>query len=213
MEDYNALAARAEALYAKIPAAKRDAFFQLVLFPTKASANLNAMYVAAGKNALYASQGRASANSWAAKVKTLFDADAALTKQWDELNGGKWEHFMDQPHIGYTTWRDPPANTLAAIKLASVEAPAEASLGVATDGGSPTLPAFDSLNQQRSYIDVFNKGREPFDFTATASAPWIVLSQSKGRVEDETRVWVTIDWAQGARRRQSGLRQDHRSRP
>jgi hypothetical protein len=194
VEDYTALAARAEALYARIPAGKRDAFFQLVLFPTKASANLNAMYLSAGKNVLYASQGRVSANSWAAKVKTLFDADTALTKQWDALNGGKWEHFMDQPHIGYTSWRDPPANTLAAIKLASVQAPAETSLGVATDGGSSTLPAFDSLNQQRSYIDVFNKGREPFEFTAIPGAPWITLSQSKGRVEDETRVWVTIDW-------------------
>ncbi len=194
-EDYNALAARAEALYAKIPAAKRDAFFQLVLFPTKASANLNAMYVAAGKNALYASQSRASANSWAAKVKTLYDADAALTKQWDALAAGKWEHFMDQPHIGYTTWRDPPANTLAAIKLASVQVPEAAALGIATDGGSNPLPAFDSLNQQRSYIDVFNKGREPFDFTATPSAPWIIVSESKGRLEHETRVWVTIDWA------------------
>ena len=102
---------------------------------------------------------------------------------------------MDQPHIGYTSWRDPPANTLAAIKLATVQASDEASLGVAADGGSSTLPAFDSLNQQRSYVDVFNKGREPFEFTATASAPWITLSQSKGRVEDDTRVWVTIDWA------------------
>lgn len=194
-EDYDALAARAEALYAKIPAAKRDAFFQLVLFPTKASANLNAMYLAAAKNALYSSQGRASTHSWAAKVQALFDADAALTKQWDALNGGKWEHFMDQPHIGYTSWRDPPANTLAAIKLVDVEVPAEASLGVATDGGSPALPAFDSLNRQRSYIDVFNKGREPFDFTATASASWIALSQSRGRVVEETRVWVEIDWA------------------
>ena len=194
-EDYNALAARADALYSKIPAGKRDAFFQLVLFPTKASANLNALYVAAGKNALYATQGRASTNAWADKVKTRFDADAALTKQWDELNGGQWLHFMEQPHIGYRTWADPPANTLAAIKLASVQAPDEASLGIAADGGSSTLPSFDSLNQQRSYIDVFNKGRTPFEFTATASAPWITLSQSKGRVEDETRVWVTIDWA------------------
>ena len=132
---------------------------------------------------------------WAAKVKTLFDADAALTKQWDELNGGKWLHFMEQPHIGYRTWADPPANTLAAVKLASVPAPDGASMGIAADGGSATLPAFDSLNQQRSYIDVFNKGREPFDFTANASAPWIALSQAKGRVEDETRVWVSIDWA------------------
>ncbi|HUP03440.1 MAG TPA: glycosyl hydrolase 115 family protein, partial [Bryobacteraceae bacterium] len=193
--DYDALAARAEALYAKVPADKRDAFFQLVLFPVKACANLNAMYVAAGRNALYASQGRADANAWADKVKARFADDAALTKQWDELEGGKWVHFMEQPHIGYRSWADPPANTLAAIKLAGVEATAEASLGIAADGGSSTLPAFDSLNQQRSYVDVFNKGRAPFDFTATASAPWIVLSASKGRVDDESRIWVTIDWA------------------
>jgi hypothetical protein len=195
VEDFNALAARAEALYAKLPAAKRDAFFQLVLFPTKASANLNEMYVAAGKNALYGAQGRASANAWAAKVKLLFDADAALTKQYHELGGGKWEHVMDQPHIGYTTWRDPPANTLDAIKLVSVSAPAEASLGVATDGGSTTLPTFDSLNQQRSYIDVFNKGIRPFNFNAIASAPWIVMSEAAGIVGADARIWVSIDWA------------------
>jgi hypothetical protein len=201
-EDYDALAARAEALYAKIPAAKRDAFFQLVLFPTKASANLNAMYVAAGKNALYASQGRASALDWATRARTLFEADAALTKLWDALgagNGehGKWEHFMDQPHIGYTTWRDPPANDFNPIrmKISGLQVPQAGSLGIATDASSSTLPAFDSLNQQRSYIDVFNKGREPFEFTATSSAPWIILSDSKGRLEEETRVWVTIDWA------------------
>ncbi len=201
VEDFNALAARAQDVAAKLAPAKRDAFFQLVLFPTEASANLNAMYAAAGKNMLYAAQGRASANAWAARVKTLFDDDSALTRQDSELGGGKWEHFMDQPHIGYTTWRDPPENTLAALKLASVNPPAQASLGVGTDGGSPTLPAFDSLNQQRSYIDVFNKGREPFNFTATASAPWIALSpstgqvESTGRIEDDARVWVSIDWA------------------
>ncbi len=193
----------------RFPQPSATHFFNWSCSPPRQSANLNAMYVAAGKNALYASQGRASANAWAAKVKTLFDADAALTKQWDALGGGKWEHFMDQPHIGYTTWRDPPANTLAAIKLASVQAPAEASLGVATDGGSSTLPAFDSLNQQRSYIDVFNKGREPFDFTATPSAPWITLSQSKGRVEDDTRVWVTIDWAKAPAGVSQGSVEDH----
>ncbi len=195
VEEFNALAARAEALYAKLPAAKRDAFFQLVLFPTKASANLNELYVAAGKNALYAAEGRASANGWAAKVKTLFETDAALTQQYHALNGGKWEHFMDQPHIGYTSWRDPPANTLAAIKLSTVQPAAGALPGVAADGGSATLPAFDSLNQQRSYIDIFNKGSEPFTFTATAGAPWIALSQTAGRVEEDVRVWVSIDWA------------------
>ena len=59
----------------------------------------------------------------------------------------------------------------------------------------PALPRFDSLNRQVSYIDVFNRGRTPYAFTATPSAPWIVLSQSSGTVQDDLRIDVSIDWA------------------
>jgi hypothetical protein len=121
--------------------------------------------------------------------------------------GGQWDHFMDQPHIGYTTWRDPPENNMDAIKLVSFEPPRDAALGVAIDGTAmawpagptildqPALPRFDSLNQQVSYVEVFNRGLTPYAFTATPSAPWIVLSQSSGTVGDDTRVDVSIDWA------------------
>jgi hypothetical protein len=54
---------------------------------------------------------------------------------------------------------------------------------------------FDVFNQQRRYIDVFNRGRAPFDFSATASAPWIVLSESQGTIAKERRVWVSVDWS------------------
>ena len=106
---------------------------------------------------------------------------------------------------GSTSWisrtsATPPGGTRPRTRWPRSNSPtcspaAEASLGVSADGGAVALPAFDSLNQQRSYIDVFNKGREPFNFTATASAPWITLSQPTGRVEDEVRVWVSVDWA------------------
>jgi hypothetical protein len=204
VEDYEALSAEAEALMPKLPASKRDAFYELVLFPVKASAQVNAMYVAAGKNALYASQGRASANGYANRTRALFRADGDLMDYFNKtFAGGKWDHFMDQPHIGYTSWRDPPRNTMDAIHLTEVTIPAAAELGVAVDGsplawpgasGAPALPAFDSLNQQRSYIDVFNRGREPFTFSARSSAPWIELSRTGGLVGSDTRVWVTIDW-------------------
>ncbi|MDH4459874.1 MAG: hypothetical protein QE277_00515, partial [Flectobacillus sp.] len=36
--EYNKITAQAEAIYAKLPKEKRDAFYQIVLFPTKASA-------------------------------------------------------------------------------------------------------------------------------------------------------------------------------
>lgn len=204
VEDYNALTTRAEALAPKLPAEKRDAFYQLATFPTKASAIVNEMYVAAAKNALYAAQGRASANDWAERTRALYQADADLMTFFNKtFAGGKWDHFMDQSHIGYTTWRDPPENTLAAIKLVTSTVPDAASLGVAIDGSAAAwpgalapagLPAFDALNQQRSYIDVFNRGKAAFSYTARASASWVQLSETSGRVEKDRRVWVTVDW-------------------
>jgi hypothetical protein len=163
------------------------------------------MYVAAAKNALYASQGRASANDFAERTRALFKVDADLMTTFNmTFADGRWDHFMDQSHIGYTSWQDPPANTMNAIRLASVSVPVSAGLGVAVEGstaawpgatGEALLPRFDALNQQKYFIDVFNKGQTPFEFTATASAAWIALSDAKGTITKDTRLWVSIDWS------------------
>jgi Glycosyl hydrolase family 115/Gylcosyl hydrolase family 115 C-terminal domain len=205
VDEYTALAARAEALSSQLPPEKRDAFYELALFPTKASAQVNELYLAAAKNALYAGQGRASANGWADRARALFQADADLMTFFNKtFAGGKWDHFMDQSHIGYTTWRDPPENTMAAMTLTSVTAPEAAGLGVAVDGSAQAwpapgaaaavLPPFDALNQQRSYFEVFNRGRTPYTFSARSSVPWIVLSTTSGSVGQDVRVWVSVDW-------------------
>src|SRR6185295_7622777 len=174
VRDFNAIAAKAQTIYDKLPKAKKDAFYQLVLYPAKASANLNEMYVAAAKNALYAAQGRASANDYAEKTRALFKVDADLMTFFNKtFADGKWDHFMDQSHIGYTNWQDPPANTMNAIRLSSITVPAAAGLGVSVEGATAAwpgatseavLPRFDALNQQKYFIDVFNKGQTPFEY-------------------------------------------------
>ena len=212
--DFKAITVKAEKIYSQLPEAKRDAFYELVLFPTKASALVNELYLAAAKNALYAQQGRASANDMAAETRALFQADTNLMNYFNQTFAhGKWNHFMDQSHIGYTTWRDPPQNNLDAIKLAEIEVPDAAAMGVAVEGseaawpgdpGDAILPQFDVFNQQRHYIDVFNKGKTPFEFTATASDPWIVLSETKGTVEKDKRLWVSVDWSKAPKGTASG---------
>ena len=204
--DFKAVAARAEQIYSRLPAESRDAFYKLILFPTKAGALVNALYIAAGKNALHARQGRASANDRAAETRALFQEDTALMDHFNRaLAGGKWDHFMDQPHLGYTTWRDPPRNSLDAIKLVELAVPDAAAMGVAVEGsdavwpgspGDPVLPRIDAFNRQRRYVDVFNRGRRSFEFAAIANAPWIVLSAAKGTVEKDARLWVSVDWSQ-----------------
>ncbi len=201
--DYNALVTKAGRISAELPENRRNAFYELVLFPVKASANLNEMHVAAGKNQLYAQQGRASTNDWAERTEDLFKADANLMDYFNNtFAGGKWGHFMDQVHIGYTSWNNPPQNVMPRVTRLAVSSAAQ--MGVAVEGtadawpgaaGEPVLPKFDVFNQQRHYLDVFNKGQEPFNFAAAASAPWIVLSADKGAIEKEQRVWVSVDWS------------------
>jgi hypothetical protein len=212
--DFKTITAKAEELYGKLPEAKRDAFYELVLFPTKASALVNELYLAAGRNALFARQGRAGANDTAAKTRALFQTDTNLMNYFNQTFAhGKWNHFMDQSHLGYTTWRDPPQNNLDAIKLAEIEVPEAAAMGVAVEGsetawpgdpGDAILPQFDVFNQQHRYIDMFNKGKTPFEFTATASDPWIVLNETKGTVEKDKRLWISVDWSKTSEGMTSG---------
>ena len=200
--DYRALAAKAEATGHTLPADKQDAYYELVLFPTKASALVNEIYLAAGRNELFARQHRASARDQAAETHRLFDQFMGMVNHFNgDFAGGKWAHFMDQPVLGYTTWRDPPENSLLGLTLTEPAVPEFAGFGVAVEGlaeaaaKEATLPPFDSLNRQRSYIDIFNRGRIPLPFTAKASAPWIVLDKTSGRLGPDQRIWVTIDWS------------------
>ncbi len=203
LDEFKAITAEAEKISRQLRENQRDAFFELVLHPAKASRIVAELYVTAGKNRLYAAQHRASTNDLAAQARALFQADADLSNQYNHtLAHGKWDHMMDQTHIGYAGWRDPPVNVMPAVT--EIQVSEAASIGVAVEGsasawpgavGEPQLPEFDVYNQQSRYIDVFNRGKADFAFTASAGSPWILLSADHGTIQKEQRLWVSIDWA------------------
>ena len=200
--EWEDLRKRAEALSVRLPLEARDAFFELVLHPIKACAIVNELYVTVAKNRLYASQGRASANDLAAEARDLFQADAQLTDYFHHtLAGGKWNQMMSQTHIGYTNWQQPPVNLMPAVRESDL--PPGSSLGVGVEGSveawpgakePAALPEFDVFNRPRRYVDVFNRGREPFEFRVEVDAPWLRLSLTRGTVKKEQRLWVSVDW-------------------
>jgi hypothetical protein len=200
--DWKSLAADTGAVNQQLPANEHDAFFEQVLYPVKACEIVNELYIDVAKNRLYAAQGRASANDYAAQARALFAADADLSSYYNHtLAGGKWDHMMDQTHIGYTSWQQPNRNIVPAVK--EIEVPTNAEMGVAIEGSisawpgasnEAVLPQFDAFNKQSHYIDVFNRGATPFEFSATASAPWIQLSSARGTIEKEQSLQVSIDW-------------------
>ncbi len=199
------LVVRAEAVNAALAPESRDAFFQLVLYPVKASAGVHELYVAVGLNRLHARQGRADANLFSTRARELFAADRKLTESYHRLGGGKWNHFMDQIKFGYTYWQTPEMDMMPAVHEVSPRT--GASLGAAIEGTEtgwpvygaprPVLPELISLQDQATrWIEVFNRGDTPFDFTVTADQPWVRLSATSGRVADRTvRLEVGVDWS------------------
>ncbi|MFS2133242.1 glycosyl hydrolase 115 family protein [Telluria sp. Tellsp131] len=112
LADYRALTARAEALAARIPAPLRDAYFELVLYPVRSSANLNTRILKLDLAAEYARQQRPSSNLYARQAKAAHAALVADAAAYNGLAGGKWRGIMDiaprrlpvfaEP--GYPTW-------------------------------------------------------------------------------------------------------------
>ncbi len=200
--EYRALEARAEKISAALPKERRDAFYQLVLHPVKAGAIVNELYAAAGLNRLYAKQGRAATNDMADRTRALFRDDAALTRRYHAINGGKWNHMMAQTHLGYTYWQQPPRNVMPAVS--EVQVPKAGELGVAVEGSEGAwpdaqglkLPALDAFERKPRMVELFNRGGTPFRYSVRANEPWIVIDKPSGTVDKAQRIAVDARWDQ-----------------
>ncbi|MEO5944468.1 MAG: glycosyl hydrolase 115 family protein [Ferruginibacter sp.] len=117
--DYNTLLKKAEAINQLLPAEYKDAYFQLVLHPVKACANLNEMYYNAALNKQAYTNKWETANQYADKVKELYANDSLVTLEYHQLNNGKWDHIMDQKHIGYYSWQEPRMQRMPPVKYVS----------------------------------------------------------------------------------------------
>lgn len=219
LETFNQLLERSTAIYNQLPEEYKPAFYQLVHAPIEMSANLNEMYVAAGKNKFYAERGATIANYYAEKVKDLFNKDAKLTYQFHHnLKDGKWNHMMSQTHIGYTSWNHPPANKMPAISY--IQPDSTALLGYFIEHGSApnwggfsvegnglysnSFPTFDPLNQQTYILEVFNRGTKSLSYTIETNEPWIKLSAKKGNIAFNEKVYVSVDWGKAPKNRATG---------
>src|SRR5690606_28658368 len=149
---------------------------------------------------------------YAERARLLFKQDAALEKQFHtELSKGKWNHFMSQPRIGYTHWNNPPANTLPVLH--QYEPHGEPDMGVAVEGMKEAWPTpadyqlstFSPYGKSQRTIEVFNKGKKPFNFSATVSEPWIILSNTSGLVQMNKGIKVLVDRARVRKRGTHGF--------
>ena len=211
LEAFDALLKLAEAVNAKIPPQKRDAYYQLVLYPVLGAAKMNEKILYAYKNREYAKQGRGSANLYAEKSKQAYEAILAATAKYNEkMANGKWRYMMDYQPRKESVFQMPPTGQVAPLKSAmlgvAIEGydkalkPAKGELEL-TGRADPNLLAPDKAILQiadvpgaRGFIDLFNYGSTPVAWTVTTANSWIRCSQTQGVIDkDDQRIWVDMD--------------------
>ena len=202
--EWQALQDRVDKLATELPEDERASYFELIQYPVDACANLTEMYIAAARNAADARVGNPRANIEADAVRVMFARDAALSDEYNHpLENGKWDHMMDQTHIGYMAWNDPPANVMPAVSW--IQVPETGSLGVDAGGAtleraggrfSFSLGTIDSVSAETRTLKLFDRGATPVKFTVQATVPWIVPSVTAGTVgaAEETIVF-RVDWS------------------
>ena len=95
---WQSLTVRCEALKEQIPAEAQDAFYQLVYYPTVASAGVAQIYNCATLGD-------------SLTINQLMAKDQRLTDYYNKsMAGGKWDGMMLDNHIGYTQWFIPKEN-------------------------------------------------------------------------------------------------------
>ncbi|OGX82148.1 hypothetical protein BEN47_18770 [Hymenobacter lapidarius] len=195
LDDFARLVGQANALYANMEPRLKDAFFELVVYPVRGASLMNTKMLQAERSRLYAAQGRASTNKYAALAQAAFEQVQQETNFYNtQVAGGKWNKM-----VSYNP-REQKVFDLPA--LGQVTPGPSAGLGVAVEGDSAALaagtpgrlPGFTAALPQPHFFDVFDTGSQPLSWQVQASAPWLRLSQASGTAD--ARVQVSIDWAQ-----------------
>nr|XP_036578602.1 immunoglobulin i-set domain-containing protein [Colletotrichum truncatum]KAF6785897.1 immunoglobulin i-set domain-containing protein [Colletotrichum truncatum] len=216
LEQWAILHEQAQAVYDALDEEYQPAFFEMILHPVLAGEILHKIQINGAKNQLYAGQKRNLANDIIDESRALLAADANLTIRWNNLLDGKWQHILDQTHLGYDGyWQQPMRNTLPDMRFVQTAFPSlGGEIGVGVEGSNASVqgddkwhtnsandlatPPLDPYGALTRYFEVFTRGTQGCEWTASPWQPWVKLSQYNGTVGGnngtDTRVHVSIDW-------------------
>ena len=159
LEAYRKLGARAEALLHEIGDEARPAFYQLVYYPLRGAELMNRMTLGGQRNRWYARQGRAATNAVRDEVQRCYDSLQVITRGYNSLLGGKWNHMMSmrQNYDGVSAYFNLP-------HLATHDAAGAPRLALQVAGEDVTgarafhaLPAFDNYLRRTYPVEIYNR--------------------------------------------------------
>lgn len=195
MKEYDRIADKSEKILNTLPEAYKAAFYEMVFYPVKGSALMNKKMLLAQQNRWYARQGRAATNLYAEKAKACHDSLNLYTERYNSLLNGKWKHMMSITPGWTATYQEmAPTETINIPqgKDMQIFIPGQdCTYGMSTVN---ILPCANPYTRKSSFIEIYNKGNEAFNWQASTKEDWIKLSKQSGETALQDRIEVSIDW-------------------
>jgi hypothetical protein len=216
LAQWASLATDAQSIYNRLDADSQVPFYEMVLQPVLGGQVVTQIYIGAAKNIHFVEQKRNSANTVAQDVLDVFKQDHALTTRYHNLLNGKWNHILDQTHLGYDFWQQPMRNTLPPLAwVQEQETSLAGNIGVGIEasnatvsgddnyhpnsGDTLTLPPMDPYGPKTRYIDIFSRGTSGCEWTVSPWKDYVIATPSKGTTGgnngSDTRVYISVDWS------------------
>lgn len=192
---YEQIANNAQSIMENLPDSQKPSFFQLVYYPVKGAELMNKMRLTGQRNRWYAFQGRSLTNELREVTRRYHDSLQIITKEYNNLLNGKWNHVMSMVQGVTASYFEIP-------KTDSILLPASGKMNLFIENSellvgthnSYDLPTFSVFTKKKYFIDVFNSGSEPVEWKVSKNADWIIVTKSHGKTKFEDRVWVSVDW-------------------
>ncbi|KAI9708605.1 MAG: hypothetical protein M1820_003823 [Bogoriella megaspora] len=218
LSEWSDLVDAAQSIYNKLDADAQPAFFEMVLHPALAGYTLHQIHIYAGQNNMYANEFRTSTNTIAQNVLNYFNQDHAIKQRYHSLLDGKWNHIMDQTHMGYDWFQQPMRDILPPLDyVQTLDTALDGNLGVTAEGHNGSAPGdsvynignsnstqipppIDPYGPQSRYIDVYSIGTKSVSFKVSPAASWVKASPSSGTLSTtgngtDARVYLSVDWS------------------
>lgn len=195
-------------VYEALNEADKAAYYSMIHFSAMASMNLLKMHLYAGKNALYAKQGKPVANEYGALVKECIAKDREYYNAFGAFKDGKWDGMQMAQHIGFTKWNEddyryPLIMTVEPAYKPRMKVNRKDDVRVMTKNyGAPMAIVVEDFMYEgcdRVVLEVANDGVGKVEFVVEPQTEdkclpqWLTVSAMEGEVTAQTEIVLTCD--------------------
>lgn len=193
---YENIEQQVEDIEKQLPEELKSTFTQLVSYPVAASAQMNKKFLYRDKALIYAKQGRKSAKIYSELAHQAYKKIEVLTKNYNQLSNGKWQHIMHMKPRELPVFNDPSIELEFPTSTEAVGIAIEDTL--TTVSGEQCLPTFYVGDKEAYFIDVYLKEASKAVWKWSQLPSWITINHDSGTLDIskslEQRIDVSVNW-------------------